>query len=109
MKTIVKMVNDIAGVRRDEQEWLRSIFDEVDSVKSVVLYGSRAKGTHRDGSDIDLTLKGGHITTQQLLDICLLIDDLLLPYEVDLSIFTHIDNKSLVDHIDRVGKVIFMR
>lgn len=105
----MKTVNDIAGVRRDEQEALKSIFDEVGSVKSVVLYGSRAKGKYRDSSDIDLTLMGSQLTTQQLLDICSKVDDLLLPYEVDLSIFDHIDNKALVDHIDRVGKVIFMR
>jgi len=105
----MKTINDIAGVRRDEQESLKSIFDEVDSVKSVILYGSRAKGTHRDGSDIDLVLKGNGITTQQLLDICSKVDELLMPYQVDLSIFGDIDNKALVDHIDRVGKVIFMR
>lgn len=105
----MKTINDIAGVHRDEQESLKSIFDEVGSVKSVVLYGSRAKGNYRNGSDIDLTLTGNQLTTQQLLDICSKVDDLLLPYQVDLSILDHIANTALIDHIHREGKVIFMR
>jgi len=105
----MKTINNIAGVLPDEIERLRCIFEKVDSVKSVILYGSRAKGTHRDGSDIDLVLKGNGMTTRQLLDICAEIDDLLLPYQVDLSILDHIDNAALMDHIHRVGKEIFER
>ena len=73
----------------------------------MILYGSRAKETHRPGSDIDLTLKGNTLTTGWLMDLASKIDDLLLPDEVDLSIFEHIDNPNLIDHINRVGKVVF--
>jgi uncharacterized protein len=105
----VRTVNDIPGVLPEEQRKLEQVFEPFGSVKCVVLYGSRAKGSYREGSDIDLTLKGVKITTQQLLDICTRVDDLLLPYQVDLSIFDHIDNKALTDHIHRAGKVIFER
>lgn len=109
VKTRPREDTDIAGVLPEEMEKLRCIFETVATVERVVLYGSRAQGTHRAGSDIDLTLQGNHITTQQLLEICSEVDDLLLPYEVDLSIFDHIDNKALIDHINRVGKTIFNR
>ncbi len=105
----MKTVNDIPGILPEEQQKLGAIFGECSFVERVVLYGSRAKMDYRDGSDIDLTLKGTQITTQQLLELCSRIDDLLLPYEVDLSIFDHIDHKELIDHIHRVGKVIFER
>jgi len=86
---------------------LGSVFEQEPTLSEVILYGSRAKGTHRPGSDIDLTLKGASLTTKGLVNLSCKIDDLLLPYEVDLSIFDHIDNQDLVDHINRVGKVVF--
>lgn len=103
----MKKESDISGLHPDELEKLRVVFEEEPRVAEVVLYGSRAKGTHRPSSDIDLTLKGQDLTMGRLMDLSSKIDDLLLPYELDLSIFEHIDNQELVDHIDRVGKVVF--
>ncbi len=99
--------NNIAGIHSSEMDRLESVFRDEESVSEVILYGSRAKGTHRPGSDIDLTLKGTALTTKWLMELSGKIDDLLLPYEMDLSIFDHIDNEDLVDHINRVGKVVF--
>ena len=97
----------ITGVTPEEMSRLKSVFEQEPNVFEVILYGSRAKGTHRPGSDIDLTLKGVSLTTSWLMDLSAKIDDLLLPYEVDLSIFEHIDNPELLDHIERIGKVVF--
>ena len=83
------------------------IFSANPKVDKVVLYGSRAKGTFRNGSDIDLTLYGQELTLQDLNFLEHEIDDLLLPYKVDLSIFSHIDNPDLVEHIQRVGKTFY--
>lgn len=105
----MKTVCDIAGLLPGEQEKLRRVFETEPAISEVILYGSRAKGTHRPGSDIDLTLKGSRLSTGQLMDLLSTIDDLLLPYEMDLSIFDHIDNRELIDHINRVGKVVFCR
>jgi predicted nucleotidyltransferase len=103
----MKKVNDIAGLSSFEMDRLQSVLLTEPLITEVVLYGSRAKGTHRPGSDIDLTLKGASLTTAGLMDLSSKIDDLLLPYEVDLSIFEHIDNPDLREHIRRVGKVVF--
>ncbi len=103
----MKKIADIAGLRRTETDQLQRVFETEPSIFEVILYGSRAKGTYRPGSDIDLTLKGSGLTTGTLMALSAKIDDLLLPYEVDLSIYKHIDNPDLIDHITRVGKVIF--
>jgi len=87
---------------------LQKVFDAEAAVAEVILYGSRAKGSHRPGSDIDLTLMGAGLTTGWLMDLAVKVDDLLLPYEVDLSIFEHIDNPELIEHIQRFGKVVFV-
>jgi predicted nucleotidyltransferase len=59
-----------------------------------VLYGSRAKGNYRRGSDIDLTL-WGEISFPALLNLHTALDDLLLPWMIDLSIYDRLENPAL--------------
>ena len=82
---------------------------EFPQVAQGVLYGSRAKGNFKPGSDIDLTLRGDGLTLSLLGDIDMALDDLLLPYEIDLSIYDQLGHAELVAHIDRVGRVIYQR
>jgi predicted nucleotidyltransferase len=85
------------------------VFTQYPEVEKAILYGSRAKGNYRHGSDIDLTLIGSNIDLNVLNRISLALDDLLLPYEIDISIYKHIDNEQLVQHIERVGKTFYAR
>jgi predicted nucleotidyltransferase len=78
-------------------------------VEKGVLFGSRAKGNFKPGSDIDLTLRGEGLTLSLLGDIDLALDDLLLPYQIDLSIYDQLGHAELVAHIDRVGRVIYQK
>lgn len=95
------------GLTPDVWQQIFRVFQSFPAVEEVVLYGSRAKGNYRPGSDIDLTLKGEGLTLKILNKISNSLDDLLLPYTFDLSIFAQIDNNDLVDHINRVGKVVY--
>jgi predicted nucleotidyltransferase len=74
------------------------------TVDRVVLYGSRAKGNYRPGSDIDLCLFAPAMTLPELLRLGVDIDELLLPWKVDLSLWHQIDNPGLRAHIERVGR-----
>lgn len=76
-------------------------------VQRAVIYGSRAKGNYRPGSDIDITLEGSELTFPELLRIASELDDQMLPYKIDLSLLSHIDNPALRAHIARVGKVLW--
>jgi len=78
-------------------------------VERAVIYGSRAKGNYKNGSDIDLTLFGGELHFDELLKIMTELDDLLLPYTMDLSIFRMIDHEGLRGHIERVGQELYRR
>jgi predicted nucleotidyltransferase len=79
-------------------------------VEQATLYGSRAKGNYKNGSDIDLTLRGGvDLTFDVLYRIMDEIDDLLLPYTIDLSIFNTISDPHVVEHIERVGVTFYER
>jgi len=77
-------------------------------VNQAILYGSRAKGNYRAGSDIDLCLLGKDLTLTQLLKMENELDDLLLPYEIDLSLFHMLDNPELIKHIQRVGVAFYI-
>ncbi|MBI5877284.1 MAG: nucleotidyltransferase domain-containing protein [Chloroflexi bacterium] len=79
-------------------------------VDKAVLYGSRAKGNYKGGSDIDLTLCGGaDLTLRVLYRIMDELDDLLLPYTIDLSIYTNISDPDLIEHIQRVGMTFYAK
>ena len=87
---------------------LNAIFRKYSGIRQAVLYGSRAKGNYRNGSDIDLTLKtDGTFTHAHLRDIAGDFDDSDMPYFVDVSVYSAISNPGLKAHIDRVGKVIY--
>ena len=97
------------GLKETIIEQINSIFLQHFNIEKILLYGSRAKGNYRQGSDIDLTLIGENISYSQLSRIETEIDDLLLPYCFDLSIFDDIDNPDLIDHINRVGLIFYER
>ncbi len=95
------------GLMRTEIAAMQSIFRSFPKLREVVLYGSRAKGNHRPGSDIDLTLKGDRIDYPDLVKIENALDELSLPYTIDLSIYREIKNPDLIDHIYRTGIVFY--
>lgn len=89
------MNNLETGLSDHVLERLRGVFATCSAVEDAVLYGSRAMGTARAGSDIDLTLKGRDLTHRDLLELANRLDDLLLPYKIDLSLYDRIDNPAL--------------
>ncbi len=97
------------GITDREQEELTALLAKQPKVTKAVVYGSRAKGCNRRFSDIDMTLFGDELTQQDLCRIAIQIDDLLLPYEFDLSLYSKLTNEALIDHINRVGKTIYTK
>jgi uncharacterized protein len=78
-------------------------------VERAIVYGSRAKNCHRPGSDIDLALVGERLSFSILLQLINEMDNLPIPYTVDLALVSGITDPDLVDHIKRVGVVFFER
>lgn len=97
------------GIKPEAIAQINQIFAEYPEISKAILYGSRAKGNYKNGSDIDLTLISDRLNHRQLLQIQNQIDGLLLPYAIDLSIFSSIDNLHLIEHIDRVGITFYER
>ncbi|MEI6466518.1 MAG: nucleotidyltransferase domain-containing protein [Verrucomicrobiota bacterium] len=78
-------------------------------VERAVLFGSRAKGTHKPGSDIDLSLVGEALDWRTVGKIYDALDDLLLPYRFSLMLFDRSIDPDVAAHIDRVGIPVFQR
>lgn len=96
------------GLKEATVQKICDVFANYPQVEKAVLYGSRAKGNYKNGSDIDLALFGSDdLTLRVLFRIMEEIDDLLLPYTIDLSIFHHISDPDVVEYIERVGVAFY--
>ena len=88
---------------------IRQILADYPAIKKVILYGSRANGTYKNGSDIDLTLIGDALDHHIFGEIAGRLEESPIPYQVDLSLWEQIDNQNLLEHIERVGVVFYER
>ena len=95
------------GLKAEIIEQVNCIFAKYPQIKKAIIYGSRAKGNYKAGSDIDLSLIGEDLILSILYAVELEIDDLLLPYTFDISIFNQISNPDLIEHINRVGLAFY--
>ena len=95
------------GLKENTVEQIKIVFSTFPEIEKVVLYGSRAIGNYKAGSDIDLTVLGMDINLSVINRISLKLDDLFLPYTFDLSVYNQINNPALINHIERVGIVFY--
>ncbi len=108
---MIESIHESASYGIPDRVWdrMRGVFSARPQIEQVILYGSRAKGNFREGSDIDLTIVGPEATYDDLLTISVRLDDLDLPWMIDLSLLHRISNETLSEHIARVGQVIYSR
>ncbi len=97
------------GLSDNEISKINEVFSSFPEIEKVIVFGSRAKGNFRAGSDIDLTLIGSGLNLYFINEVNSKLDDLLMPYIFDLSILKQIKNRDLTDHINRVGKTFYKR
>jgi type I restriction enzyme S subunit len=97
------------GLKETDIQKIEQVFASHKEVEQAIIYGSRAKGNYKPASDIDLTLMGEglDLTLQYRIEDDL--DDLLLPYKMDVSVFRQITNTDLIGHINRFGKVFYKK
>ncbi len=90
-------------------EALQAVFSRHPAIEQVLIYGSRAKGNFRPGSDIDLTICETGLDWAGFQQVEAEIEELNLPYKVDLSLLRQIENEDLLDHIKRLGQRFFAK
>jgi predicted nucleotidyltransferase len=98
-----------SGLTKEEVADIEAVFSKYPQIEKVMIYGSRAKGNFKPASDIDLTLIGENIDLSLQTNIEFDLDDLMLPYKFDISIYSKITNPEFLDHINRVGKEFYKK
>jgi len=88
---------------------IAGVLERFPAVETAVLFGSRAKGVHKRGSDIDLALVGTGLSWRVLGKIEDALDDLLLPYGFSLIIYDNKTDAAVAAHIQRVGCTFYER
>lgn len=94
------------GLNNIITELLKGILIKYPSVNKAILFGSRAKGTARENSDIDIAIIGID-NDLDIEKIAMEFDELPLPYKFDVQAYSRIKNRALSEHIDRVGITIY--
>ena len=94
------------GLSATELNRILQVLSTHPKVSQAIIYGSRALGTHRPGSDIDLTLTG-NLEWADLQKIETELDNLDLPYSIDISLASQIENPALQEHIEQHGQPLY--
>ncbi|KAF0652970.1 nucleotidyltransferase domain-containing protein [Cyanobium sp. Copco_Reservoir_LC18] len=101
-------IGAIPGIPERAQQRLQQVFANQAHLDAVWLFGSRAMGRHREGSDIDLCLEGPELSHQDRLRLMAAIDELLLPWKVDVVLRQELP-ADLEAHLQRVGRCLWRR
>ncbi len=97
------------GLSRKELEEIRLIFKKFPSIQEAILFGSRAMGNFKPGSDVDIALKG-QTTLQDLARVkASLEEESSFPYLFDVVDYHTLETPAFKEHIDRHGRSIYKR
>ncbi|MGL1890639.1 MAG: nucleotidyltransferase domain-containing protein [Spirochaetaceae bacterium] len=99
------MIN--TGLDRTIITTLTKIFTEFNDIKRVKLYGSRAKGTFTQRSDINLVIYGENLNRFILSSLISELEESEIVYLIDVQNYSDFKNRELIDHIDRIGITIY--
>jgi len=100
---------DNFGLHSKHVNILTQVFNEFINLNSIYIYGSRALGTFKERSDVDLVLMDKDIDRQTLGKLIFEINNSDFPYTVDVQNFSSIKNPALIQHIQKFGKPFFER
>ncbi len=97
------------GLTKRDIATIQGIFRNHPEVTLVYTFGSRAKGTYKTGSDIDLAVMNSGVSFDAICAIKGELEESSLPYSVDVVNYPELQNEELKEHIDRVGVEFYKR
>lgn len=98
------------GLQESDLRLIIAATEALPEIEQLILFGSRAKGNQKPGSDVDLAIKGKAVTYDTVLQLTdRLNEQIPLPYYFDVVNYHSIQEPRLTEHIDNVGIVIFDR
>ena len=98
------------GLQESDIISIKYALENYPEIKEAYIFGSRAKGNYRKGSDVDIALKGDNIPFADILTIAgYLNEDTIMPYHFDVLDYDAIQNQHLTEHIDRAGILFYKK
>lgn len=95
------------GLTKADMNHIRAAIKQFPEIEDAIIFGSRAKGTHKKASDLDLAIKGRTVSPETIQRLSFLLnEELPLPYFCDVVHYEALKSLPLIEHIDRVGKSI---
>jgi len=102
-------MDDLFGLTEDDLKNIVAVLKKEKAIEQAVIFGSRSKGNYKNGSDVDIALKGKQLTDKIISHISFVLNqETLMPYKFDVLNYHTITNKDLTDHIDRVGEIFYL-
>jgi len=98
------------GLKQKHIELITAVMQKFTAIEKALIFGSRAMGNYKKGSDVDIAIMGRDIDYNLTLKISFLLnEETPMPYFFDVIHYGSITNSHLIEHIDRVGKVFYDR
>jgi len=96
------------GLRNSDIEAICKLLQKFPQIEQAVIFGSRAKGNFRQGSDVDIALKGKHLTLQIIAKVSFLLnEETAMPYKFDVLDYHSLEDPTLLESIDKTGIVLY--
>ncbi len=100
---------NVFGLTERDMSTIEGIFEKYTEIRTVFIFGSRAKGNFRLGSDIDLAVMDTNLAPETISRLTHDFGDSSLPYFVDVVHFPSLTEQSLREHIERVGRLFYQQ
>ena len=106
----MKRAEERFGISRRSFHAIQEAIDATPEIEEAIIFGSRALGTARRGSDIDIAIKGNRVTPETARALSTQLNERLpIPYYVDVLSYDAIDTPAVRNHIDTHGKRFYRR
>jgi uncharacterized protein len=100
----------MGGLKESDIEEIIQLFQRTPEIEEALIFGSRAMGNYTQRSDVDIALKGEHLTHRIVSSVGVYLnEETNMPYHFDLLLFSNIQNADLIEHIDRVGVQLYAK
>ena len=98
------------GLLDRDLKYIIKALEQHDEIEKAVIFGSRAMGNYKKGSDVDIAIVGENINSR----IIYKLEDRLnkvypLPYFFDIIQYNKLTNENLIKHIDNEGKILYTK
>lgn len=98
------------GLLDRDIEYIKLAIAKFETIEKAIIFGSRAMGNYKKGSDVDLVIFGAKITKEVVFKLDDYLNEILpLPYFFDILHYENISNDNIKKHIQDEGKIVFQR